>query len=203
MAAIDAALEGPFEDETEEVETDSPLAPHAAPGVDPRPIPGLSADQKRAMDPKRQALRDAQTDLERQANQITAEQEEQENAFNRTANRTANAAGKIWRGTGLTLESIPTPGSLAFPLIVLFVFFVLLLPVNGHTRLMWLWLTLTGNASVLGDSGASVTTGGSAVTPPSETLPGTGTTTPPSESLPLAAGLALARTITGVEGALL
>ena len=36
------------------------------------------------------------------------------------------------------------------PLIVLLIFVFLLLPVNGHTRLVWLWLVITGNASTGG-----------------------------------------------------
>lgn len=46
------------------------------------------------------------------------------------------------------IESLPTPGGILLPLGVLFIFFMLLLPVNGHTRLMWLWLAVTGNAEI-------------------------------------------------------
>lgn len=46
------------------------------------------------------------------------------------------------------LESLPTPGNILLPLGILLILFMVLLPVNGHTRLMWLWLALTNNAQI-------------------------------------------------------
>jgi hypothetical protein len=48
------------------------------------------------------------------------------------------------------LEDIPTPGDLWVPLALLLFFFLVLFPVNGHTRIMWLWMTITGNAQIGG-----------------------------------------------------
>lgn len=45
------------------------------------------------------------------------------------------------------LARIPTPGSLWFPLVLLLIFFFILVMFNGHTRLQWAWLVLSGNAS--------------------------------------------------------
>jgi hypothetical protein len=45
------------------------------------------------------------------------------------------------------LSALPTPGSLWFPLALLLIFFFILIPYGGHTRLQWAWLVLTGNAS--------------------------------------------------------
>jgi hypothetical protein len=51
------------------------------------------------------------------------------------------------------IANIPQPTSLLVPLVMLLVAFFLLIPVNGHTRFVWLWLTLTGNASIGQGSG--------------------------------------------------
>lgn len=48
------------------------------------------------------------------------------------------------------IGDIPKPGSIAFPLVLLALFFFILVAFNGHTRLQWLWLVLTNNAHVVG-----------------------------------------------------
>lgn len=53
------------------------------------------------------------------------------------------------------LEGIPIPGGPGLPLAILLILFMGLVPVNGHTRLRWLWLALIGNAEVLGHTGQS------------------------------------------------
>lgn len=47
-----------------------------------------------------------------------------------------------------SLANIPTPGGVWAALAVLLFLFLVLFPVNGNTRLYWLWLALTGNASI-------------------------------------------------------
>lgn len=56
----------------------------------------------------------------------------------------------FYRSTSAKLESVPIPGGIGVPLAILFALFLLLLPVNGHTRIMWLWLAITGQAQVGG-----------------------------------------------------
>lgn len=53
----------------------------------------------------------------------------------------ANSAGRM-------VLSVPTPGGLWIPLIILLVLFVLLIKVAGHSRLNWLWNAVTGNAKL-------------------------------------------------------
>lgn len=156
MAAIDAALQQPLKvGGSAAGGNTSVTTPHVAPGVTtPTPITSqgkLTADEKRYIDAQRQA----QTDIERQAEKDATQQQERESAFDRSANATVNAASGIVRGTQLTLASLPTPGSILLPLGILLVFFFLLLPVNGHTRLVWLWLVLTGNAEIQQQSGST------------------------------------------------
>ena len=139
-----------------------PSAPHAAPGVT-SPTP-LTADEKRGFDAARiQRLDDekrARQQLDDQAKlaqqqaaafqQDLAQQQAEEDAFAKAANDATNAATQILHGASVKLERLPTPGSLVLPLVILLVFFFLLIPVNGHTRLQWLWLVMTGNAEISG-----------------------------------------------------
>ena len=176
IAAIQAALQQPPSTSGGGTGTsNSPAAPHAAPGVTPAQRPKLTADEKRAIDAQRQA----ESDLQRQAERIQAQQQAQEDALVRSANATINALGGTWRGAALTLEGIPTPGSLFLPLMVLLIFFLLLLPVNGHTRLVWLWLTLTGNAQIQQSAGGGGDTSGTSTTTATTSAPAAGTTTNP------------------------
>ena len=176
MAAIDAALQGiPTTSATVQQNNASPVAPHPAPGVQaPTPVSNagkLTADEKRFIDAQRQA----QNDEERRAEKFEAKQKAEQDAFTRSANATVQAAQGIVRGTGVAIGSLPTPGSLILPLAILLVFFFLLLPVNGHTRLVWLWLVLTGNAEI--QQGGSSSSTSSTATPSSSTI-----TTPSTSS---------------------
>lgn len=69
-----------------------------------------------------------------------------------TFNRILDVGKQLWD----SLAQVTTPGSIFLPLGVLVVFFLLLLPVNGHTRAEWLWLALTGNAHISGGGTADL-----------------------------------------------
>lgn len=65
----------------------------------------------------------------------------------------ARAAEGIPQDTSIFLEGLPAPGGVALPLLLLLVLFLLVVPVKGadgaiHTRAMWLWRVVTGNASL-------------------------------------------------------
>ncbi len=59
--------------------------------------------------------------------------------------RNINQLGNAINGRA---EAIPSPGGIAVPLILLLVLVTLLIPVGGHTRIEWLYLTLIGHARV-------------------------------------------------------
>lgn len=62
-----------------------------------------------------------------------------------------NAANIVKKATGPATDriaSLPAPGGVALPLLILLVLVMLLIPVNGETRIMWLWKTITGTASI-------------------------------------------------------
>ena len=182
MAAINAALlQGPLPAGGSSSQGQpSVVAPHPAPGVNAptavSSIGTLTSDQKRFIDAQRQA----QTDEEKQAQNLANEQRANEDAFVTSSNATVSALQQIAKGTGVSLAGLPTPGSILLPLVILLVFFFLLLPVNGHTRLVWLWLTLTGNAEIGQDSTSSSGAGfsGGAGGTFSATIP----TTPPASN---------------------
>lgn len=161
MATIDLALSGELNQPatTEPVETpDLPIAPGVnAPALvsDQVQKPKLTADEKRAFD----AARIQELDRQKLLDEAMAAEQAEKDAFKQNANATVRAAQNIVREGGARLGSIPTPGGLALPISILLFFFFLLVPVNGHTRLTWLWLVLSGNASV--SSAGLVTPGAS------------------------------------------
>ena len=67
-----------------------------------------------------------------------------------TVSRVAKTGKEAWDG----IARVATPGSIFLPVSVLIVLWLLLLPVNGHTRIEWLWLALTGNAQLVSGGGA-------------------------------------------------
>lgn len=177
MATIDAALSGT--DVTEQPEdTTGGISPQVALGVETpdNGLPKMTQDEKRAFDASRQASLDRQKLLDDAMNQ----EKKDRDAFRSSASQTVNAASRIVKGTGVKLAALPTPGSIVLPLVVLAIFFLLLLPVNGQTRFMWLWLTITGNAHITQGSGASDQKGTGTAGGPTDTLgtPGTGTAPP-------------------------
>lgn len=67
----------------------------------------------------------------------------QEQVFN-TASKVRDTAGGAWDSIG----RVAIPGSIWLPVAILLIFFFLLLPINGYTRMQWLWLALTGQAHI-------------------------------------------------------
>jgi len=194
MAAISAALQGGTAAPPPVGGNSAPpvAAPHAAPGVS-APTP-LTADEKRGYDAARQDRLDAESKqndiIARQEQDLQHEQEEEqarEDLFAKTASDTTTAISGIVKGTGVQIERLPTPGSLVLPLVILLVFFFLLLPVNGHTRFVWIWLTLIGNAEIgdsgfAGNSNVNGSSGNFATTPPASSggqIAGSGNFAPP------------------------
>lgn len=190
MAKIDAALArvNPATSTSTGPDDASPDV-SIAPGLSTdAPLTELTADQKRAYDANRQRAIDQKAEQEKIAKeqdaalrQQLATEKAEEDAFKASARATVQGAKNIVRGTGVTLGNLPQPGSIVLPLVVLIVFFLLLIPVNGHTRFVWLWMVLSGNA-VIGQS--SPGSGGDTATPDSGGVNGVGSTagTAPTES---------------------
>lgn len=102
--------------------------------------------------------------------------------------RTQETVSRSASEVGAAIGSIPIPGSLLLPLTVLLLFFFALIPINGHTRLMWLWLVLSGNAHL---SGENLVHGGSETGVPFPTTGGAETGVPfpsGSKTVPVTGG---------------
>lgn len=70
----------------------------------------------------------------------------------RNAAKTLSLLGYGIRGAGSQMGrytgSLPMPGSIWTPFFLLLFTWIMLIPVNGHTRFGWMWLTLTHNAFI-------------------------------------------------------
>ena len=145
MAAIERALNPPPPTTTTEP-TNVPASP--LPGVEkPKPTKEeAQAEQKAQQEAIETAFAGREGTIETRTSDVPV------SGVEKAYNKFFDLINKLWSNSRSSLENIPTPGSLVFPLIILLVFFFLLVPVNGHTRIVWLWLVLTGNAEVSGAS---------------------------------------------------
>ena len=155
MDIIEKALQEPDPISTD----DESVIPGVVPGVETPSRDSMTADEKRAFDAARIARQDEEEEVsERQKiiDDAIRQRQEEKDVFQQSANDTVNAVQRVARNTGVAIERLPSPGSVMLPLLVLGIFFFLLLPVNGHTRLTWLWLVVTGNASTGGAAQAPI-----------------------------------------------
>ncbi len=85
-----------------------------------------------------------------EADRLRREQEEHaaKSALVKNAELTVKNAKGIIHGADVGIGSLPQPGSIIFPLVVLLLFFFILIKVGAYSRLQWLWLVLTNNAQV-------------------------------------------------------
>ena len=152
MAVIEKALADP---ETPLVDDTGTPIPNLVPGVDNPTRPGEGVGEET---PASGAGDEEDTESERQRliDEALAQRQAEKDVFEENANATLDAIGRIARNTSVQIEKFPSPGSIMLPLLVLLVFVFLLLPVNGHTRLVWLWLVITGNASTGGAAQAPI-----------------------------------------------
>jgi hypothetical protein len=102
-------------------------------------------------------------------------------------------AGKVSASVG----AVPIPGDLITPLSILLIFFFALVVINGHTRLSWLWLVLSGNASITTGGGGSF----APVTTTGQTTPVTGLPKLPTPPVTGGGGLVPLATILPFAGA--
>jgi hypothetical protein len=91
------------------------------------------------------------------AREAEEERKRQISDLQKSAEQTVRSASGILRNSRLTLEKIPQPGSIALPLLILIVLLMAIVVVNGHTRIVWLWNVVTGNAAIQVTHGASGT----------------------------------------------
>lgn len=149
---------------------------------DDEPAPIQDEDTTRASirEMERTQLEQAQQRRDESAAAQAARQAGQ--AVSDSTTRTIDNVRAIAGKTAAAVGGVPIPGDLITPLSVLLIFFFALVVINGHTRLSWLWLVLSGNASITTGAGASF---GQPVTTP---VSGTTTTPPVSTTIMAFAG---------------
>lgn len=122
--------------------------------ANPTQIQPLTPAQKRGFDAARLARLDTQRELDKNIREQQKEDDDrrslEENQSNDSFNvqEALSSVGGILQNTGDTVSRLPTPGTIATPLIILLVFFLALIPIAGNTRLKWLWLVITGDADL-------------------------------------------------------
>lgn len=175
MATIDSAILA--------AQTGAQQTPPPPPALDPASavnVPEISEGQarflkeqrerQRDLDKKQAAIEKAQADLlgEEEAQKLREQEAAEANkaATVRAAETTIKQAQRIVRRADVSIGRLPTPGSIAVPLILLLLLFFILIQINGNSRLAWLWLVLTGNARI---AGSALTT--TAATSPGSTVP--------------------------------
>ena len=149
MDIIEKALQEP-----EPITGDESAIPTVVPGVQTPSRDSLTADDDARIE--RQDDEEEVSERQKIIDDAIRQRQEEKDVFQQSANDTINAVQKVARNTGVAIERLPSPGSVMLPLLVLGIFFFLLLPVNGHTRLTWLWLVVTGNASTGGAAQAPI-----------------------------------------------
>lgn len=89
-----------------------------------------------------------------QAAQKAAQQQQRSNTrqifqgINAGLGITKNAVQNNAKSVNSWLANIPTPGDVWTPFFILLALFLIIIPVKGHTRLMWLWLVIIGHAHI-------------------------------------------------------
>lgn len=143
-------------------------------------------EQKSKLSKEQEAILKAQEKLlgEEEAKRLREEQEQQaaRSQLVKGAERTLKNAQGIVHGADVRIGSVPQPGGIAVPLILLLLFFFILIQVNGSSRLGHLWRVITGaerlgnvDLTVTGPGPGSVDTGRPTVNEPTESHPATTT----------------------------
>lgn len=157
-AIIDGALLGASQgkplSESVPVVGESPVMPGPLPTDEPivEDEKDLTPEQKKAQ-ADQEKIAKAQQDMlgKEEADRLKEEEQkriEREKTLIGLADKALQASKGAASGAGVRIANMPTPGDVTFPLILLVLFFFILITYAGHTRLQWLWLTLTDNAYV-------------------------------------------------------
>jgi hypothetical protein len=161
MAVIDAALINPRSLNPDDIEARKVLIESENDPVTEQPkdqheaISSPLTEIAKELSPEQQAKA-----KEEEANKQLLFQQKQQSLLKAKVQATGQSAGRAIGSIQNGLGRVSMPGGLLAPLLVLVVFFFLLVQVNGHTRLTWLWLVATQNAAILDPSAGNPTVGG-------------------------------------------
>ena len=121
------------------------------------PLPELDNTSEKEDSPVKaeldKAIADTDKEAQEQERKNETPQETLSNLWNgtkATAKKAADGVANATADTRSALERVRTPGSILLPVGILLLLFFLVIPINGNSRLAWLWLVITGNASLPG-----------------------------------------------------
>lgn len=80
-------------------------------------------------------------------------------SFNDAATRQWNKVVNLGKNATDTIAQVTTPGGMMLPITLLLLFFFIILPINGKTRINWLFLAMTGQAQIGGQIAETDNTG--------------------------------------------
>lgn len=130
MSEIDVAIDKIEEKDTSEVDSDT------TPSLE-REIEKIQEEEN-----KSEEEQEEKPELEPASIQVVKQTAQNEVAFLKGLGQNALKA----------LSAARRPGGLFLPIALLLLFFLVLIPINGYSRLAWLWLVLLGDASITGES---------------------------------------------------
>lgn len=179
-AIIDGALLGASQGKPLSESVPAPAEDPIQPGPLPTDEPAieeedLTPEQKKARK-EQEKIDKAQQDMlgKEEADRLKEEEQkriEREKTLIGLADKALQASKGAASSAGVKIANMPTPGDITFPLILLVLFFFILITYAGHTRLQWLWLTLTDNAYVTTNTHGSVASFGGPSSPVVAELP--------------------------------
>lgn len=115
----------------------APYVPAVAPGDLAPPPPKSSQNAKRDAEKEQRDQETLQQKLARNRLRVAL-----------AGVQLGQSTNRLLQGANRNLGSIPTPGGIWTPFWILVFLFLVMIPINGHTRLNWFWLALLGSASV-------------------------------------------------------
>ncbi len=112
--------------------------------------------ERRRLSEEQEALLKAQAELEgeeaAEQRRQELEEEQRKSAIVKGVQAAARDIKSSVHAADMRIGSIPTPGTIWLPLLVLLILGFVLLKYNGFSKLQWLWMVLTNNAYVGGNS---------------------------------------------------
>lgn len=133
---------------TQILTADQLLAIQSGKGIPPdlTTIPGTIEQVEQSVQLQKQQQRDREKQEAEQKRSLAAQLKNQQERARRQAQVLTNATKQAFKQTTFKVEKIRMPGGIGVPLVILLLLFLVLIPVNGHTRITWLWFAIVRHA---------------------------------------------------------
>lgn len=108
----------------------------------PSTIPGTVEEVEGQLQQQKEAKRQE----EKRQKTIAAELKRQAQVQAQQAKQLGEATKQAFKRVTFSVEKVRMPGGIGVPLTILLLLLIVLIPVNGHTRITWLWFALIKHA---------------------------------------------------------